>query len=226
MAYICKWCNRSFNRLSNKTRHENNCLVRPKIKITFKKRLTIEEKQQQEQEQQSQKQLLTEISKMIDDKLSNVNINVNNTTNYNNWKVVVGDDAYYKLIEKLGKEEALSLLTGGKPIDMARRLYFENLSPDQYPIACNDKDKMHFRFINSDKEIVDDKGGSKINSTILSGIHNAMIRAVNETMKDPTTENLRNLQSRLLYSLNEDVKPDLSQMSYNPDHPFFTSLSN
>lgn len=139
---------------------------------------------------------------------------------YNNW-VIVGNDVLKEMIAKMGKEKALNFLTAGNTrADIAKVLYFDDILPEQYPIAC--RDNLHFRFLNDKREIVDDRGGDKITTAITTNMHDAMILAVNAKINDQINgvsntshDDLSELQQRLL------SMDDRKKMSYNPDHPFF-----
>lgn len=219
--YKCEWCSANFTQKTNKYRHKKKCGNQPKIKLDIRPKPT-----------HTETILLNAINDMRCELSSLKNkIDMPRETNvYNinkNINVFVGGDAYQSLIDKYGKDNAMSMLLNDTTSALAKNLYFEGIAPNSYPIAC--KDNLHFRFLNDKSEVIDDLGGEKVNTAVISHMRNTMIRAVNEeienqiggAIKPNITGDTNILQTRLLDLSQRDLKPELSEMSYNPNHPFF-----
>ena len=105
----------------------------------------------------------------------------NKTTTVHHW-IVMGGNFYDDLVTKMGgRDHAVNYLASvaseGKPIDIISKLYLEGKSPENYPIACRDED--HFRYMDSDHQLVDDIGGHSIKKVVTSGIHDALVLSKN-----------------------------------------------
>lgn len=157
-------------------------------------------------------------------------------TTIHQWNIVFGDNFYEQLVNRMGNEEAINFLSDmaahGTPVDLISKLYLEGRDPADYPVACRDKD--HFRYINSEKRIIDDKGGHSISKLVSAGVRDALITAANEhsagaiegnTDEDEEIEeitiikdfvtNMPELMSK------EAIIRKLSEITTNPNHPFF-----
>ena len=211
--FKCKWCDLTYCHRSSKYRHEKLCDKRTdfaKKPVEIKKKPDVYE---------VLVEIKNDIAKLTLDRTQN-HIQINNY-NY----IIISNTQYQDILTKLGRDEAIRLLSDGKLIDVTKKLYFENISPELYPVAC--RENLHFRFLNDKCEIIDDKGGDKINQVVNSTMHNAMIAAVNDIITDQlngkeTCNDISTLQKRLLTQMSDqNFRSDLSKMSYNPNHPFF-----
>lgn len=211
--HICEWCGANYVYRTGKSRHKKICEQRPKIKIDIKRKII------------DPNNILLEAIAKLEEKVDKIQASPIVNNNYNNW-IIVGGDIFQMMIDKIGKKEAITMLLESTTTDIARKIYFEGILPEEYPIAC--KDNLHFRFLNDKYEVVDDRGGLKVNNIVLNNVRDAMIHAVNEKITDQVRgedgSDLNNLQSKLIGAYNEDIKPELSKLSYNPAHPFFQTL--
>jgi hypothetical protein len=153
---------------------------------------------------------------------------------HHHWNIVVGMNFFDELVHKMGKGHAIKYLTNiateGKPLDVISKLYLEGTEPKSYPIACQDHD--HFRYIGADHRVIDDKGGHGISKLVSSGVHNALLLAANEAINEQVAKsdydcyNIAPIQSyvanmRQLFPC-DHIVTELSHMTRNPNHPFFT----
>jgi hypothetical protein len=140
------------------------------------------------------------------------------TVQHHHWNIVLGMDFFDELVMKMGREHTINFLSGiateGKPVDVINKLYLEGNIPTDYPIACRDRD--HFRYIDSDHRLVDDKGGHGISNIVTAGVKDALISAANE---DGGSFDVDVLQK---YVADRDrVISDLAHITSIPNHPFF-----
>ena len=237
----CPHCGTNFTIETSYYRHINSCrdLVTPKsVKdyITNRKKVKIGVKQNTHAMSELSGRMLLQKIENLEKELEKVK---NQPTTIHQWNIVLGSNFYEELVSKMGKADAISFLTSiavqGNGIDVIRKLYLENSAPDDYPIACQNTD--HFRYIDSDHQLVDDKGGQSIGRLVSSGIHNAIILAANEMISQQvagdTNENqsydrhdtIISIQSHiagLCHSMTtERIVSDLAHVTCNPNHPFF-----
>ena len=97
----------------------------------------------------------------------------------------IADDILEILTVRYGDVPAIELLLTNfmsknyiKIIDTA---YLDNKSSDNYPMACSGG--THFRYINSDFELVDDADGERMVKTIINNIQNAVLMASNKLIR-------------------------------------------
>jgi hypothetical protein len=152
---------------------------------------------------------------------------------HHHWNIVLGMNFFEELVGKMGRADAINFLTDiateGKPVDVITKLYLEGNSPTSYPIACQDHD--HFRYIDAEHRLIDDKGGHGISQIVSSGVHEALILAANEAIQDHVqTENYENFNiapiqkyvADMRRSLPQDrIISELAHMTSIPNHPFF-----
>lgn len=146
--------------------------------------------------------------------------------------VVIGNDFFTELVEKVGKDNAVQYLTTaavGKPLEVIDKLYLEGKEPDDYPIACRNHD--HFRYRNADSKIIDDHGGKVIGNIMTHRLQNAIIMAINEIITHgPDEEKLDKIMAAQHYVTNgmnkEEIIHELSLLTNNEKHPFFHSVCN
>lgn len=244
---ICRHCNRrcpcgtAFTIDTSYSRHISECPihkeqknhVKTKINITKRKSHPVTIAKQATPEIDNMSQLLMEKIKQLEAGLEEVK---NKPTTVNNWNIVINQNFYTELVGLMGKDAAVSFLTStaakNKPIDIISKLYLNERKPDEYPIACRRGD--HFRYINDQYEVVDDKGGNNIGQIVSNQIQNAYILASNEiilqqiqTSGTPDECDLAMLQKKLS---NTDIRSrrqvlkDLATVTNNPDHPFFKCI--
>lgn len=147
------------------------------------------------------------------------------TTNY---IAILGNDFYQDLITKIGRPEAMRFLAekGTKsPLSVFEKLYLEDRSPDDYPIAC--RDKYHFRYLDDQKRMVDDRGGSNIGTVVSKQLTDAVNHAVHDFEIEGHgnsvygLENVQRLRQRLAELDQDSVIKELAYITNNPNHPFF-----
>lgn len=155
-------------------------------------------------------------------------IHINNLT-------VITDDIFSKISSDMGCDNAVKFLietigSDTECLDIIDKAYLSGYTPNEYPIACKDRD--HFRFLGPGSNIIDDVGGKLIVSKLTQSVQHAMIRASTELMckyKDPEELmdriNLVTLQEKLTRIPSEDnrarFKRELAVKVSNPKHPFF-----
>lgn len=233
MDYQCKYCSTVFTKRQNRSRHEKKyCHKKPinKIKVDIKLKDSIKETQSQSQTQSQnqieidididrefKKDIMKELNILREKvyKLENsprtthVNVNLQNC-------IIIGDNVYDELVNKLGHNEAINYLTSGcyDEVDVIEKLYLDSPNPNNYPIAC--KTPTHFRYLNEYREIIDDQNGNKVQKLVKSRVREAMLLAIMEEDAD-TNSNIH----KLLTDDKRDILTKLAKITYNPDHPFF-----
>jgi hypothetical protein len=147
------------------------------------------------------------------------------TTNY---IAIMGDDFYTGLTNKIGRANAMKFLAESgtkRPISVFQKLYIDDRSPDDYPIAC--RDKYHFRYLDNQQRVVDDRGGSTIGNAVSKQITDAVEHAVHDFEIEGHgnsvygLEDVRLLRERLEQLDQDSVIKELAYITNNPDHPFF-----
>lgn len=239
--FCCQYCGTGFTNRSNKYRHERKYCDKigsPSLQqedTVKRKKISIKIKSKSKNtpnivinEQKSDNDAILEELK---DLRARVNVIENEPRSYNNW-IIIGTDMFHDMINKFGKEEAVSFLTQsavkGDSIDVVKKLYLDGVSPEKYPIAC--KNSRHFRYLNDKREIIDDKGGQSVQKMFSDNAHRAMVLATNEMIKKQldtdTTEKLYvnydigDVQCRLATVHKLDIDR-LAGITNNPNHPFF-----
>lgn len=152
---------------------------------------------------------------------------------HHHWNIVLGMNFFEELVSKMGTDHAINFLTDiatdGGPVDVINKLYLEGNSPTSYPIAC--QGDTHFRYIDADHRLIDDKGGHGISKIVTSGVHEALILAANEAIhqqvmsQDYDHFNIAPIQkyvADMRKSLPQDrIISELARMTRIPNHPFF-----
>ena len=151
---------------------------------------------------------------------------------------IIGDNALEYLSNRMGRDEAIKYLVqnaiNANSIDVVDKLYLDGKDINDYPIAC--REDLHFRFLDENKNIVDDFGGHKIAHKLTDNVQTAMIDAhlnyIKKLTNTPRQEELwsvydiRKVQSSINEFNNrenkENLRADLAIKVYNPTHPFFT----
>ena len=141
---------------------------------------------------------------------------------HHHWNIVLGTSFFDELVMKMGRDRAISFLSGiaqdGKPVDVISKLYLEGNDPTNYPIACRDRD--HFRYIDSDHRLIDDKGGHGLSRIVTSGVHDALILAASEAPNG--ADILQKYVADMRKSLpSSHIISELAHMTSIPNHPFF-----
>lgn len=147
------------------------------------------------------------------------------TTNY---IAILGNDFYTELTNKIGRAGAMKFLAekGTKsPLSVFQKLYIDDRDPDDYPIACRDKN--HFRYLDEQQRMVDDHGGSTIGNTMSQRLTDAVEHAVHDFEIEGHgntvygLENVKRLKERFAKLDQNSVIKELAYMTNNPNHPFF-----
>jgi len=147
--------------------------------------------------------------------------------------IIIGPDMYHDMVAKYGKDAAIDFLTksalSGDSVGVIQKLYLDGINPDQYPIACRDlpaPSKYHFRYLNDNREVVDDQGGKSVQKIFTDRAHKAMILATNEIIskamdgEEGAFCTLVPIQ-RKLASIDVLDIDRLANITNNPNHPFF-----
>jgi hypothetical protein len=147
------------------------------------------------------------------------------TTNY---IAIMGNDLYTELTNKIGRANAMKFIAenGNKhPLSVFQKLYLDDRSPDDYPIAC--RDKYHFRYLDSHRRVVDDRGGCHIGTAVSKQLTEAVEHAVHDFEIEGHgnsvygLENVQMLRKRLSQMDQDSVIKELAYITDNPNHPFF-----
>lgn len=256
-TFPCKYCGSIFNNRSNKYRHESKYCIQ-KLPINIGVKVKLQERNQEQCKKRIEVKVKTKIrakakvkpdmhsdlQKLPDpsepsqqeilDELHSLRQRVQKMENeprYNNW-IIIGSDMFNDMIEKYGREEALTYLTRsaitGDTVDVIKKLYLDGVSPERYPIAC--KNYHHFRYLNDKREVIDDRGGQSVRKIFSDRAHRAMVLATTEMMKDElnTDEDdagdlfrkLGDVQCQLASIHTLDIDR-LAGITNNPNHPFF-----
>ena len=233
---ICATCGASYTRSTSYYRHlkqhesgssvDANRPVTPasKIKVCIKKKAGLEDVHAKLERLERQNQTLREEMDIL-----------KQTPMTTNYIAIVGTNAnfYNELTQKLGgKEAAISFLTNscvkGEPISVFQKLYLEGKQPNVYPVAC--KDNLHFRYLGSNREIIDDQGGKIIGRTVTDKITDAILTASNDVITEEVMDgsnsiynmiDLASVQQGLSRVTREAMIKDLAVITANPNHPFF-----
>ena len=153
--------------------------------------------------------------------------------------VILGDNFYEELVSIMGKKDAVHFLakaaSKGKPLDVINKLYLDGMEPNEYPIACRDRTIPDFRYLNDNRQIVNDLGGNTIGSMVSNKIRNAMLLATNEIIHErvhrPITDtesgiykdyDIVDMQKNLTDMCEQfQIVRDLAEATENKFHPFF-----
>ena len=144
------------------------------------------------------------------------------TTNY---IAIVGNDFYSELTNKMGRENAMKFIaeSGIKhPLSVFKKIYLDDRKPDDYPIAC--RDRCHFRYLDSQKNMVDDRDGKNIGNVVSKGLSDAVQNAVHDFEIEGhgnTVYGIQQLKRSLMQLDQHSVIKELAYITNNPNHPFF-----
>jgi uncharacterized C2H2 Zn-finger protein len=223
---ICPGCGLKFDRSTSYYRHINSCLVQKKtaskIRIAIKPKETTNDtanisnvyKRLIDLEEQNYA-LREEVEELKQKPMTNYNI------------AILGNDFYSELVDKIGnKRDAIEFLAKSyieSPLDVFQKLYLDDRKPEDYPVAC--RDKLHFRYLDNEKRMVDDQGGSSIGSVVSKQITNAMINAVNDCNGNGNTvyglDDIETIRKKLETLDKDSMIENLAYITNNPNHPFF-----
>ena len=221
---ICAGCGLKFDRSTSYYRHINTCISASK-KVPSKIRIAVKPKESSDstnisnvykrlidlEEQNSA--LREEVEELKQKPMTNYNI------------AILGNDFYTELIDKIGsKRDAIEFLAKSyieSPLDVFQKLYLDDRKPDDYPVAC--RDKLHFRYLDNEKRMVDDQGGSSIGTVVSKQITNAMINAVNDSNGNSVygLDDIETIRKKLESLDKDSIIADLACITNNPNHPFF-----
>jgi uncharacterized C2H2 Zn-finger protein len=235
---VCSVCKTEFDRTTSYYRHVNsrhNGRAKPinKIKIAVSTKDESLPIQVQVQVQVRESKLHRVFDRLAQLEKQNIELREEveelklkpTTTNY---IAILGNDFYSELINKIGRPEAMRFLAekGTKsPLSVFEKLYLEDRSPDDYPIAC--RDKYHFRYLDDQKRMVDDRGGSNIGTVVSKQLTDAVEHAVHDFEIEGHgnsvygLENVQRLRQRLAELDQDSVIKELAYITNNPNHPFF-----
>ena len=108
-------------------------------------------------------------------------------------------------------------------IEVFQKLYLDGKSPDNYPVAC--RDQLHFRYLDPDRKVVDDRYGQGIGKLVSNQLINTYLLAANDIMsRDKLSVNeLKLLQERAacISTKANTLTEQLATLTKNPNHPFF-----
>lgn len=154
----------------------------------------------------------------------------------------IADEILEILTVKHGDVPAIELLLTNfmsknytKIIDAA---YLDNKTSDNYPMACSGG--THFRYINSEFELVDDADGERLVKTIINNIQNAALIASNKLIRKYMGQNkvgdlfevydLGQIQKGVCDMFRDTTKKKVKRLIakrvLNPNHQFFNTTMN
>lgn len=240
----CDTCGEEFSHKSSYQRHCKQVHPPQKRKVAVLKKVTppstpiMPLQQQQQQHHQHQHQHHQDYVEMQQE-LEQLRARVNKVEQEpKNITVVIGDEKIFMgLVKRMGNEKVatqflLENMDYKDSINIIDKMYLEGIPKNRYPIACSDDYK--FRYLNHSGDIVDDKGGTKIVSTLEREIHRALIEAnsklIHECVNNDDNITLYNiydigtLQTQLGNYRSADTtkfRDDLARKVYNTEHPFF-----
>lgn len=223
---VCDECNISFDRTTSYRRHmsvhqNTEPFDLSKIKVAIKKKAPNTEIVYNK---------LLELEKQNNELREEMEI-LKQTPITTNYIAVLGTDFYGDLISKLGKSDAIKFLAescvDGSPLSVFQKLYLDDKRPDDYPVAC--KDKLHFRYLDNDKRVVEDQGGNALGTAVSKKITDALLLAANDALSreiegSNTVYNMEHIlvmQDRLTKLDKLSMIEDLAYITNNPNHPFF-----
>ena len=226
---ICEKCGIKFDRTTSYYRHVNSCNIKSSKKSEdndsskSKIKLSINVKPSQPS-MSNVFQRLVELEEQNTALREEVEVLKSQpVTNYN--IAILGNDFYTELVDKIGKKDTIKFLAQSchRPLDVFQKLYLDDCKPDNYPVAC--RDELHFRYLDNDKKMVDDRGGSSIGTVVSKQITNAMINAVNDCQNTVySLDDIETIRNKLILNLEKDrdrMIKDLADITNNPNHPFF-----
>jgi len=166
-------------------------------------------------EAQELKEMMYQLKHEINEIRNQPKVHINNLT-------VITDDIFSKVVTEMGKQEGvrflLDSLTGDSEcLSIVDKVYLSGKDKNEYPIAC--KGNNHFRFLASNRKVIDDLGGEIIVSKITGSVQDAIIRAAADTeMYD-----IKYIQDRIkdLTNGRDKLRDGLAVKVTNPTHPFF-----
>ena len=223
---ICSGCGLKFDRSTSYYRHINIC-TRSKQSVS-KIKIAVKPKDQNDTDRSPN--ISNVYKRLIDLEEQNSalreeveELKHKPVTNYN--IAILGNDFYTELVDKIGKQDAIEFLAKSyieSPLDVFSKLYLDDRKPEDYPVAC--RDKLHFRYLDHDKRMVDDQGGSSIGSVVSKQITNAVINAVNDCNGNSVygLEDIETIRKKLEMLDKDTMIADLAYITNNPNHPFFS----
>lgn len=228
---VCSICGTSYTRSTSYYRHikthETQSQVRNDKTVDLsKKKLNIRKKTESSNTNDTNEALaakVRELQQQVTELQGRETV-----TNYNIAVIGTSDDLYQELIRKMGgnRETAVSFLanscTKGKPLEVFEKLYLDGKSPDDYPVAC--RDNLHFRYLDPDRKLIDDQGGSSIGKLVSNQLMNTFLLASNDKMRTEgeVTDKVIQFQERVIELANtQDMIAQLAEITTNPNHPFF-----
>ena len=159
--------------------------------------------------------------------VSNVSINIQNNI------VVIDPDFYGALVRKMGVRETHACLERaamGQQMDVLRALYLKDRSPKEWPIAR--QSERHYRYLDGNRDIVDDPDGRKIGKLLGDSIMNAFLAASSALITEGLTDSappelieqyhhIQAFDHRRLSDLEYVLTGLGSVIPIVDDHPFF-----
>jgi hypothetical protein len=149
----------------------------------------------------------------------------------------IADDILDVLTKKIGDVAAIDLLLTSfmskNYVKIINSAYLDGKSSDNYPMACSGGN--HFRYIDSEYNLVDDATGEKLINTIINNIQNAALIASNKLIRKYMGQNkvgdlfevydLGHIQKGVCDMFKEIAKKKLKKLLatrvLNPNHQFF-----
>jgi hypothetical protein len=235
----CSVCGEEFSHLSSYQRHQRTTHsppgpARKKIAVKHKHRVKDADSEgaAHYREMKQELQQLREEYRKVSARVDKVEQEPKNIT------LLISDEKIFiGLVKKMGGEKSatkflLDNMDHKDSINIVEKMYLEGVEKNRYPIACAEDYK--FRYLNRSGDIVDDKGGIKIVSTLENEIHTALIEAnthlIHDCVLNDDNVTLYNVYD--IGSLHEQLgnyrkmdsrqlREDLAKKVYNTSHPFF-----
>ena len=237
----CMKCGAKFTVETSFMRHQSQCTgiseertVRHTKPTTMKVKVKVKSPHPDPPVEKIDSVVLLQKIQKLEQELEHVKNKPTTVEQHHHWNIVLGMNFFDELVHKMGKNHAINYLTEiaqeGKPVDVINKLYLEGTVPTKYPIACRDQD--HFRYIDADHKVVDDKGGVGLSKLVSTGVHEALILAANEAIHEQVSsqnydcfniEPIQRYVADMRNSLPEDrIIDELAHITNIPNHPFFT----
>ena len=229
---MCDSCEKVFDRTTSYYRHINTCdfKVVSRHPHNTKIKVLVSVKAQKTENLQPMSNVFNRLDKLeeqnnaLREEVEELKLKPTTT----NYIAILGDNFYTELTNKIGRKNAMKFLaeSGTKDhLSVFQKLYLDDRDPDDYPIAC--RDKYHFRYMDDQKRVVDDRGGSTLGNALSKQITDAVEHAVHDFEIEGHgnsvygLEGVQLLRKRLELLDKDSVIKELAYITNNPDHPFF-----
>ena len=242
---VCPNCGKSFDYTTTYNKHTYTCKSKP-VPNLGKKKLMIARKKSQDSNRpnhpihidndpapmlaqiQTTIGVLTQRMKQLQEQIDNNPTIINNYNFINNYP---GLDAYNKLVDSMGKDQAINFIAQAAQhsniMDVFKKAFLSDKSPNDYPIA--EKNDM-CRYLDNNGYLVE-KPTETMSKIIRDQIQYAMIKATSELINHKISTNsvdelydmydIRSIQNFLANMDDIEIATEIANEINNPGHPFF-----